>query len=58
MPNTSIEARDYTVQTWGDEWLEKVALLNAAPHTVGGVSQQPQSATSTPDSDASGRPHG
>ena len=34
--NTSIEARDYTVQTWGDEWLTKVALLTAGPHTVGG----------------------
>ena len=33
---TSIEARDYTVQTWGDEWLRKVAPLTAAPHTVGG----------------------
>ena len=34
--NTSIEARDYTVQTWGDEWLQKVAPLTAGPHTVGG----------------------
>ena len=24
------------MQTWGDEWLQKVAPLTAAPHTVGG----------------------
>jgi integrase len=34
--NTSIEARDYTVQSWCDEWVHKVAPLTAAPHTVGG----------------------
>ena len=32
----SIEARNYTVQSWCDEWLLKVAPSNAAPHTVGG----------------------
>jgi len=34
--NTSIEARDYTVKSWCDEWLLKVAPSTAAPHTVGG----------------------
>ena len=32
----SIEARNYTVQSWCDEWLLKVAPSNAAPHTVAG----------------------
>ena len=34
--NISIEARNYTVQSWCDEWLLKVAPSNAAPHTVAG----------------------
>ena len=34
--NTSIEARDYTVESWCNEWLQKLAPLTAAPHTVGG----------------------
>ncbi len=34
--NISIEARNYTVQSWCDEWLLKVAPTNAAPHTVAG----------------------
>jgi len=34
--NTSIEARDYTIESWCNEWLAKVAPLTAAPHTVGG----------------------